>query len=114
MLRFLTFLLLSIVLSWAAKPMESLNNYNVIMVHGAADGQSNGFECNDAKEEPYDMLQNHLKQPDIASWQIGEAVGMIGSYENSDKLTNWLDTRIFESKVKYDGGKKRAADSSSI
>jgi len=96
MLKFLIPLLLSITLLWAAKPMEPLTNYNVIMIHGAADGQSNGFECKDAKEEPYDILDKYSKNTDGEPWQIGGAPGMIGSYENSNKLTYWLDTRIFE------------------
>jgi hypothetical protein len=39
---------------------------------------------------------------------------MIGSYGNSNKLTHWLDTWIFENDVKYHGTDKEAADSSSI
>jgi hypothetical protein len=39
MLRFLVFLLSLIAFAQAAKPMEPLENYNVIMVHGAADSK---------------------------------------------------------------------------
>jgi len=53
-MKFFILLLLSISLAFAAKPMEPLTNYNVIMIHGAADNQSNGFECRDAKK----MLKN--------------------------------------------------------
>jgi len=116
MLKFLIPLLLSIALAFAAKPMEPLTSYNVILVHGAADNQKNGFECKDAEKEPYKMLNDHLKPPNYAApWQIGHATGLIGSYNNTDKLTNWLDTKIFENKIEYDAaGKKMAADSSSI
>jgi len=34
--RFLVFLFFFVACAWAAKPMEPLTNYNVIMVHGAA------------------------------------------------------------------------------
>jgi len=76
--------------------MEPLTNYNVIMIHGAADGQINGFECKDAKEEPYNISDEYSKKPKDNPWQIGNAPSMIGSYESSDKLTHWLDTKIFE------------------
>jgi len=96
MLRFLIPSLLFIALSWAAKPMEPLTNYNVILVHGAADNQNNGFECKDAQKSPYDMIDKYSSNPRGEPWQIGNAPGMIGSYESSDKLTYWLDTKIFE------------------
>jgi len=44
MLRFLTLLSFFIVSALAAKPMESIKNYNVILVHGAADMRS-GLDC---------------------------------------------------------------------
>jgi len=37
MQKYLTILFFFAVSTWSAKPMESLTNYNVIMVHGAAD-----------------------------------------------------------------------------
>jgi len=36
MSKFLAFLFFFVACVWATKPMESLTNYNVIMVHGAA------------------------------------------------------------------------------
>jgi hypothetical protein len=50
MLRFLVFLLLSIAFAWSAKPMEPLVNYNVIMVHGAADSKG-GIKDGDVKKD---------------------------------------------------------------
>jgi hypothetical protein len=104
MLRFLTFLFLLATMAWAAKPMEPLTNYNVILVHGAADGVSNGFSCDeeDARKEPYDFYREYKANPvnvgtiEASPWQLGGAPGMIGSYTNSNKLTHWLDIQIFE------------------
>jgi len=44
MLKNLTLLFLCAALAWAAKPMESLANYNVILVHGV-DNSAGGFSC---------------------------------------------------------------------
>jgi hypothetical protein len=47
--RFLILPLFFAACVFAAKPMEPLTNYNVIMVHGAADMRS-GLDCaNDSK-----------------------------------------------------------------
>jgi|GEM_PF-4300302 len=48
------FFFVASVCTWATKPMESIENYNVILVHGVADGVINGFECydEDVKKEP--------------------------------------------------------------
>jgi len=53
-LRFLTILFLPLVLVFS-KPMESIENYNVILVHGAADKRS-GLDCNepDYNKEAYE------------------------------------------------------------
>lgn len=49
MLKFLTILFLLVSVTWSAKPMEPLDSYNVIIVHGAADMRS-GLDC---KREKY-------------------------------------------------------------
>jgi hypothetical protein len=98
MLRFLMFLLLSMSLAWSAKPMEPLTNYNVILVHGAADSVNDGLkgsECIGTKS-PYALSEEYVKDTANKPWQIGNAPKMLGSYYNTDKLTNWLDTKIFE------------------
>jgi len=89
--------------------MEPLINYNVIMVHGAADNETNGFDCYDnTVKDAWNFLKdyqsnydkeddgNNAENKEDFPWQIGGAPGMIGSYERNDKLTHWLDTRIFE------------------
>ena len=43
-MKTIIFLLLAASLALAAKPMESIENYNVILVHGAADMRS-GLDC---------------------------------------------------------------------
>ncbi len=100
--KYFLILFFSVALAWSAKPMEPLTNYNVIMIHGAADNVSNGFECRDATTDAYTLFNTHKNDTTgRAPWQIGGAPGMIGSYTNTDKLTYWLDTRVFEDTVRY-------------
>ncbi len=107
MLRALIFLFLLVTLVFSnSKPMESLANYNVILIHGAADGVSNGFKCNDedAQIESYNLYNDYKTARDHNNtsenpWQLGNAPGMVGSYSNEEKLTNWLDSTVFEDKV---------------
>jgi len=60
MSRFLTFLSFLSALAWATKPMESIKNYNVILVHGAADMRS-GLDCKDSVREAYDYVPKILR-----------------------------------------------------
>lgn len=95
---------------FAAKPMEALNRYNVVLVHGAApEGQGYGDACNSDIQSAwntwsdYTAYQNDTAQNKKVSWNLGKAVGMLGDYENDDgnKLTYWLDSAVFEDTVRY-------------
>lgn len=95
---------------FAAKPMEALNRYNVVLVHGAApEGQGYGDTCNSDIQSAwntwsdYTAYQNDTAQNKKVSWNLGKAVGMLGDYENDDgnKLTYWLDSAVFEDTVRY-------------
>ncbi len=104
-----------VVLS-AAKPMETLERYNVVLIHGAAP-EGEGFEskCNDSIKDASSMAKNYAAMPDSFSWRLGGAVGMLGAYDftfnpdsskdyNDDaakKLTYWLDSAVFEDTVQY-------------
>lgn len=105
---FLLVLLSVLAMVWgAAKPMEPLSSYNVILVHGAANSLS-GFPCgtDSTYPEAFNVLQEYEKSKQSetgedstdkkASWQLGGAVGMIGSYTQREKLTAWLDSAVFE------------------
>ena len=96
----------------AAKPMESINRYNVVLVHGAApEGQGFTSKCDvDLISEAYSLLQRSMNTKGMTDWNLGKAVGMLGSYDrrvipdSSDgynegslkKLTYWLDSAVFE------------------
>lgn len=95
---------------FAAKPMEALNRYNVVLVHGAApEGQGYGDTCNSDIQSAwntwsdYTVYQNDAAQNKKVPWSLGKAVGMLGDYENDDgnKLTYWLDSAVFEDTVTY-------------
>lgn len=83
------FLILVIVCeSWSVpKPMESITNYNVMMVHGAYgpyddDGNLQGFE-------PYDYPQSR-----DAVNRLGAAT--MGSYTSDNRVTRWISHNILE------------------
>lgn len=86
------FLLLTMVSeSWSVpKPMESIENYNVMMVHGAY-GSEKGIKTN-----------ANLKEADSTSEFLGDAT--LGSYTSDDRITKWIGTNIFE---EPDIGKER-------
>lgn len=94
----------------AAKPMEALGHYNVVLVHGAAP-EGKGFleKCGNSISSAwntwndYVVYQGDTLQNQKVSWKLGDAVGMLGNYEdNGDKkLTYWLDSAIFEDTVTY-------------
>ncbi len=96
----------------AAKPMETLERYNVVLVHGAApEDQGFGSECNGTIHDAYAIASNNITKSDstIGS-RLGSAIGMLGDYDrtfnpNKDedynkksakKLTFWLDSAVFE------------------
>ena len=90
------------------KPMESLNHYNVVLVHGAAP-EEKGFESECKSDNIYDantMMSGHLVSPQTIASQLGGAAGMLGDYESEGekKLTYWLDSAVFED-YQYRNGK---------
>ena len=106
----------------AAKPMETLERYNVVLVHGAApESQGFGSMCSDTIHNAYAIAFNNITKLDktIRS-RLGSAVGMLGAYgdtfdpDSSDdseynvkaskKLTYWLDSAVFED-FQYRNGK---------
>ena len=64
------------------KPMESIENYNVLMIHGAY-GSNKGIDEN-----------KNLKEADSTSEFLGKAT--LGSYASDNRITKWLATTVFE------------------
>jgi hypothetical protein len=88
--------------------MESLNHYNVVLVHGAAP-EEKGFENECNSDNVYDantMMSGHFASPQTIASQLGGAAGMLGDYESEGekKLTYWLDSAVFED-YQYRNGK---------
>lgn len=78
------FLLLVIVCdSWSIpKPMESITNYNVMMLHGAL-GSDKGFKPDESIPE--------------AAYDDYRGSGHIGKYgDHKDRVTYWLSRNVFE------------------
>lgn len=71
------------VVAWAIpKPMESITNYNVMMLHGAL-GSDKGFKPDNSIPE--------------ATYGSYEGSGHIGKYgDHKDRVTYWLSQNVFE------------------
>ena len=80
--------------SWSvSKPMESVVNYNVLMVHGAY-GSDKGIEnCSDKTFEA-------IKESKYLT--TSEKGANIGYYHEKGRLTSWLESLIFEDTTSYD------------
>lgn len=69
---------------WAVpKPMESIENYNVMIVHGAYSKGKGFLDEKDTNEAYYagTSLENGAT---------------LGAYDNSDRITNWVSTKVLE------------------
>lgn len=83
MKKFLLLVLCTVVLAWSIpKPMESITNYNVMMLHGAL-GADKGI-----KED------NSLVEANRDTSFRGK--GHIGKYDSENRLTYWLSKNAFE------------------
>ncbi|MBQ7078414.1 MAG: hypothetical protein IJM92_01835 [Fibrobacter sp.] len=79
---------------WAVPmPMESVANYNVLMVHGAY-GSDKGIE-NCSSETPEAVKEN-------AYLTTSDEGANIGYYYDKGRLTSWLESLIFEDTTNYD------------
>lgn len=85
---YLSILLCAVVFSWSIpKPMESVTNYNVMMVHGAYglyndDDKLQGFEPGD------------YSQAIDTTDRMGAAT--MGGYTSDDRVTRWISHNILE------------------
>ena len=81
---FIIVLFTVVSLNWAAsKPMESIENYNVMLIHGAY-GSQKGFSADTSLPEAYNAggaLENGAT---------------LGGYTNDERITQWLSSEIFE------------------
>lgn len=90
---FLLVVLFSIACWGIPKPMESITNYNVMMVHGAY-GSDKGIEnCTDETPEAVDA--------DVYLTTNEEGAN-IGYYHKKGRLTGWLESLVFEDTTSYD------------
>lgn len=120
MKKYVVFLLVLILIcdSWSIpKPMESIENYNVLMVHGAY-GWNKGFiwphMSEDYWEESYgyedfkseirtrlddviDALDTALPSAYDDTTFLGKAT--LGSYTSDSRITRWLNEKVFEEKI---------------
>ena len=94
MRNILLFVVFAIAGCWAVpKPMESVENYNVLMVHGAY-GSDKGIEnCSGETLEAIKESKYLTTSEDGAN---------IGYYHEKGRLTSWLESLIFEDTTSYD------------
>jgi hypothetical protein len=86
MRNLLLFILAVMSFTWASpKPMEPLDHYNVVLVHGAAPSGS-GFEdeCSTTKnvKSAWNTYNDFFEHPKDSSWRFGGAAGMMGAYND--------------------------------
>ena len=82
--RIVLSLLTLICVSWSIpKPMESIENYNVMLIHGAYGAERGFLDEKDTNEAYY--AEGSL-----------ENGATLGAYDNSDRITNWVSTKILE------------------
>ena len=75
------------IVGWSIpKPMESIENYNVMLLHGAY-GKDQGFQSDST-----------LKEASSIGHYLGDAT--LGAYHSGDRLTNWIATNVFEENVR--------------
>lgn len=83
MKKIIALLILGINICWAIpKPMESIEHYNVIMMHGAL-GSDQGFDADKTLPEATKETSYRGK-------------GHIGKYDSENRLTYWLSKNVFE------------------
>ena len=101
--------------SWSVpSPMESIENYNVLMVHGAygwnkgfiwphmsEDYWDNSYGYEDFKSEIKTRLDNVIENLDVSLSSAYEAQTFLGKanlgdYDNESRITYWLNKNIFE------------------
>ena len=84
MKRFIVLLMAVVSVCWAIpKPMESIENYNVMIIHGAYGAEKGFLDEKDTNEAYY--AEGSL-----------ENGATLGAYDNSDRITNWVSTKILE------------------
>lgn len=83
MKNILLFVITLVVACWSIpKPMESITNYNVVMVHGAYESSKGIAESNGYVEAYND------------SSFLGDAY--LGKYDGNDRIVKWLSNKVFE------------------
>ena len=88
---YLLFVLSFVVFSWSIpKPMESIENYNVMLIHGAY-GKEKGFlDISDSTK---------IKEAYAATKALDNGAALGRYYEKPDdkpRLLHWLTTKVFE------------------
>ena len=84
MKKLMFLLLVSVVGVWAiSKPMESVENYNIVLVHGAYQAD---------KGEP--VRNSSLNEAYYTNDFLGDAC--LGQYHSETRITRWLTQKVFE------------------
>ena len=81
---------------WAVpKPMESIENYNVMMVHGAYSAcQGFWIERDSTSCEDF-LMESDTNEAYYADGTL-ENGATLGAYDNENRITNWVSTVILE------------------
>ncbi len=98
MFRYLTLLLVFTIVceSWAVpKPMESIENYNVLLLHGAYGHYKKDDDGNIDKSKPQGFFESAtIPSANDAEDYLGNA--NIGRYTDNSRINYWLSKEMFE------------------
>ena len=108
MTKILVSIVFTAIYCWSIpRPMESIENYNILMVHGAYGSNKNYMAT--IKDSLIDTLgflegMNNYVMIDLKSMKFVEASKInhfigeanLGEYDNGNRITKWLNKYVFE------------------
>lgn len=94
--RIVLSLLTLICVSWSIpKPMESIENYNVMIVHGAYSACQGFWIERDSTSCEEFLAETDTNEAYYADGTL-ENGATLGAYDNENRITNWVSTVILE------------------
>lgn len=76
------------------KPMESIENYNVMIVHGAYSACQGFWIERDSTSCEEFLAETDTNEAYFAKNYLGDA--SLGAYDNGTRVTKWISKKVFE------------------
>ena len=95
MKKFLIFVVIMATYGWPTpKPMESIENYNVMIVHGAYSACQGFWIERDSTSCEEFLAETDTNEAYFAKNYLGDA--SLGAYDNGTRITKWISKKVFE------------------